>query len=139
MENCVFCELKLESEQTIVMSNDHCLFLQLKQAETIGSQLEGAGLIVPKTHRESAFDLTLEEWEATYDLLHRVKRYIDKKHAPQGYNLGWNCGDVAGQHIFHAHFHNVPRYDDEPLSGKGIRHLFKSKENKRKNTEYNMR
>ncbi|WP_456279081.1 HIT family protein [Bacillus sp. AK128] len=131
MKDCVFCHPRLEPNQNIIMSNDYCMFLQLDQSKIKGSQLEGAGLIVPKAHRETAFDLTQEEWSATYELLHEAKKYIDENHRPQGYNLGWNCGDVGGQHIFHAHFHVIPRYEDEPLAGKGIRYMFKSSENNR--------
>ncbi len=132
MEGCVFCHPDLEPDQQIVLSNEYCMFLQLKQAQVKGSQLEGAGLIVPKTHRETAFDLTREEWNAIYTLLQDVKKYIDENNKPQGYNLGWNCGEVGGQHILHAHLHVIPRYEDEALAGKGIRYMFKSMENKRR-------
>lgn len=132
MEKCVFCNPYSEPKQKVVLSNEHCLFLQLDQLKIKAGLLEGAGLIVPKNHRETAFDLTQDEWAATYSLLQEVKKYLDKEHEPQGYNLGWNCGEVGGQHIFHAHFHIIPRFKDEPLAGKGIRHMFKSKENLRK-------
>src|SRR5699024_7755802 len=131
MNECVFCKPEIESNQKIILSNDYCLFLQLEQSKIKGSQLEGAGLIVPKKHRETVFDLTEEEWEATYKLLQKAKQYIDKEHAPDGYNLGWNSGEVGGQYIFHAHFHILPRYADEPLAGKGIRYMFKREGNKR--------
>lgn len=127
----MFCHLDLEPDQKIIFSNEHCIFLQLKQAKIKGSQLEGAGLIVPRKHRETVFDLTAEEWEATYGLLKQVKKYLDEEHSPEGYNLGWNCGEVGGQHIFHAHLHIIPRYKDEPLAGRGIRYLFKSIDNQR--------
>lgn len=129
MDNCVFCNLDLEPKQRIIFSNNHCLFLQLEQSNMKGSQLEGAGVIVPKMHRKTVFDITEEEWMATYSLLQQVKEYIDHNHKPQGYNIGWNCGEVGGQHIFHAHLHVIPRYVDEPLAGKGIRYIFKSIEN----------
>lgn len=132
MKNCLFCNLALEPNQKVLLRNEHCLFLQLKQAEVKGAQLEGSGVIVPKQHRETVFDLTEEEWKATYELLMEAKQYIDEKHEPDGYNVGWNCGEVGGQHIFHAHLHVIPRYKDESFAGKGIRYLFKSKENKRK-------
>jgi len=131
IKECVFCHPELEPNQRIILSNEYCMFLQLEQAKIKGSQLEGAGIIVPKIHRKTAFDLTYDEWNATYKLLQKVKEYVDEKHQPQGYNLGWNCGEVGGQHIFHAHFHVIPRYDDEPLAGKEIRYMFKSGENKR--------
>jgi len=129
--DCVLCNPELDPKQKIVLSNEHCLFLQLEDSEIKGKQLEGAGLIVPRKHRETAFDLTREEWDATYSLLQEVKKYIDEKYQPQGYNLGWNCGEIGGQHIFHSHFHVLPRYEDELLAGKGIRYLFKGKENSR--------
>ncbi|MEC2158809.1 HIT family protein [Virgibacillus halodenitrificans] len=132
MDNCVFCKPDLEPGQNIVFSNEHCLFLQLESSQIKGKNLEGAGIIVPKRHRVTAFDLTEEEWIATYRLLQEVKQYIDKKHHPDGYNLGWNCGEVGGQHIFHAHFHVLPRYKDESLAGKGIRYMFKGEANQRK-------
>ncbi|MCH1640139.1 HIT domain-containing protein [Paenibacillus timonensis] len=64
-------------------------------------------------------------------MLHTVKEYIDVRYHPDGYNIGWNCGAVGGQHIFHAHLHVIPRFRDEPMAGKGIRYLFKSERNKR--------
>lgn len=130
--DCMLCNLNLMPTQRIILSNEYCLFLQLEEVDKKGIQLEGSGLIVPRAHRETAFDLTQEEWNATYTLLQEVKKYIDEKFEPVGYNLGWNCGEVGGQHIFHAHFHVIPRYKDEPLAGKGIRHMLKSKENERK-------
>lgn len=131
MKNCPLCHLDLYPTQTIVLSNEYCMFLQLEQARQKGVVLEGAGIIVPKKHRETTFDLTLEEWNATYMLLHEVKEYLDEHYQPKGYNLGWNCGEIAGQHIPHAHFHILPRYEDESLIGKGIRLMFKGVDNKR--------
>lgn len=131
MNQCLLCHLELVPNQTVILSNEHCMFLQLEEAREKGIQLEGAGIIVPKIHRETAFDLTEEEWKATYVLLQEVKQYLDEHYQPSGYNLGWNCGEIAGQHIPHAHFHVLPRYEDEPLAGKGIRYMFKGEQNKR--------
>ncbi|MER2172205.1 MAG: HIT domain-containing protein, partial [Psychrobacillus psychrodurans] len=102
MKDCIFCNLELEPTQKVILSNEYCMFLQLEQAQEKGIQLEGAGLIVPKKHRETAFDLTIEEWNATYTLLHDVNKFVDELYQPQGYNLGWNCGEIGGQHIFHS-------------------------------------
>ena len=49
----------------------------------------------------------------------------------KGYNIGWNVNEVGGQEIFHAHLHVIPRYEDEPMSGKGIRYWIKQPQNKR--------
>jgi diadenosine tetraphosphate (Ap4A) HIT family hydrolase len=124
--SCPFCFPETDREQSIVLSNEYCLFVQKPQEVLIGS-----GLIVPKMHRETAFELTTDEWQATFELLQQVKELLDKEYAPQGYNLGWNCGDIGGQEIFHAHMHVIPRFEDEPLAGKGIRYWLKQSSNQR--------
>jgi diadenosine tetraphosphate (Ap4A) HIT family hydrolase len=122
---CPFCSPALNRAQ-VILENTHCLFLQ--QPEPV---LVGSGLIIPKQHRESVFDLTAEEWQETSTLLHRVKALLDQQYAPDGHNIGWNCGKVAGQEVFHVHLHIIPRYKDEPLAGKGIRHWLKQESNRR--------
>jgi diadenosine tetraphosphate (Ap4A) HIT family hydrolase len=126
MKNCLFCSIKNDLEQKIILSNQYCMFLQKPQEVLVGS-----GIIVPKAHKETVFDLSEEEWNATFQLLQEVKVYLDNKHKPEGYNIGWNVGKVGGQEIFHAHLHVIPRFKDEPLSGKGIRYWLKQPQNKR--------
>ncbi|MGC5327567.1 HIT family protein [Brevibacillus sp. SYSU BS000544] len=126
MKNCPFCNTGLINDQRVVLSNETCLFLQTPQEILFGS-----GLIVPKKHRETLFDLSEDEWRDTYKLLSSVKELLDQQCQPQGYNVGWNCGEVGGQHIFHAHLHVIPRYANEPFAGKGIRHWLKSEANRR--------
>jgi len=109
-----------------VLENEHCQFLQESQEVLIGS-----GIIIPKEHRETVFDLSEDEWLATFLLLKQVKALLDAEYKPQGYNVGWNSGSVAGQQVFHAHLHVIPRYADEPLAGKGIRYWLKQPANKR--------
>jgi diadenosine tetraphosphate (Ap4A) HIT family hydrolase len=126
MIDCPFCNIEDKPDENIVLSNDYCVFIQQPQEVLIGS-----GLIVPRKHRETVFDLTKEEWNATYDLLIEVKVLLDQLYNPQGYNLGWNVGRIGGQEIFHAHLHVIPRFEDEPYAGRGIRYWLKQKENKR--------
>ncbi|MCL2603548.1 MAG: HIT domain-containing protein, partial [Defluviitaleaceae bacterium] len=87
--------------------------------------------IIPKAHKVTVFDLSFEEWEATKQLIDRVKCYLDEKYKPDGYNVGWNCGEAGGQHVFHAHLHIIPRHADEPYAGRGIRNWIKREENRR--------
>jgi diadenosine tetraphosphate (Ap4A) HIT family hydrolase len=46
----------------------------------------------------------------------------------KGFNVGINCGEVAGQTILHCHIHLIPRRkgDVENPAG-GIRHLIPGK------------
>ena len=125
--NCPFCPPKV-NDKAILLENDLSLFIDLKH-----SILQGSGIIVPKAHRQSTFDLTTEEITSTFSLLTEVKALLDTEYNPQGYNLGWNCGAVAGQTVFHAHLHVIPRYASEPYAGKGIRYWLKQEANRHNN------
>lgn len=124
MENCSLCDRNLSIQ--VILENEQCMFLQQEQEVLIGS-----GIIIPKRHCETVYDLNRIEWDATYDLLLQVKAYLDNCYHPSGYNIGWNVGSVGGQEIFHAHLHVIPRYEEEPLAGKGIRYWIKQPNNKR--------
>lgn len=128
METCPFCKPEHDPDQRIVLENVYCYFLQHTKHQGI---LGGSGVIVPKAHRKDAFALTSNEWNATHEMLEKAKRYIDETYNPDGYTLGWNVGEVSNQTIFHAHLHIIPRYNDEPLAGKGIRYWLKQPGNMR--------
>jgi len=131
MKPCPFCSPQIYSDEyaDVALENEFCLFISGPQPV-----LNGSGMIIPRAHRETLFDLTREEWEATYDLLHAAKNLIDDVFKPDGYNVGWNCGSVGGQTVFHAHLHIIPRFADEPRAGRGIRWWLKQAENKRPNS-----
>ena len=93
--------------------------------------LIGSYVIIPKSQVSSPFELSEKEWQDTKQLLATLKKYIDETYHPDGYNIGWNVGDIAGQHVAHAHLHVIPRFADEPLAGKGLRHFFKQDSNVR--------
>ena len=123
--SCPFCPPKVNDE-FITLENELSLFIDLKHPT-----LQGSGIIVPRTHRESTFDLIAEEIASTFSLLTEVKALLDAEYSPEGYNLGWNCGTVAGQTVFHAHLHVIPRYASEPYAGKGLRYWLKQESNRR--------
>jgi diadenosine tetraphosphate (Ap4A) HIT family hydrolase len=126
--NCPFCHPHEDPDQNIIFENDTCYFLQHNHQQDV---LEGCGVIVPKKHQKDAFSLTREEWNDTYELLQKAKTYLDETFGADGYTLGWNAGKVSNQFIFHSHFHIIPRYNDEPHAGKGLRYWLKQPENKR--------
>ncbi|QQE77104.1 HIT family protein [Alicyclobacillus sp. SO9] len=128
ISKCPFCHPQQDSHQHIVFENDTCYFLQHDGHQDV---LEGSGVIVPKEHRQTTFDLSLNEWTGIYELLHQVKSNLDERFHPDGYTLGWNVGLVSNQTIPHAHFHVVPRYTDEPYAGKGLRYWLKQEDNRR--------
>ncbi len=126
MDGCMFCDYKNNEKGTIIFQNEHCVCIELNDDVLIGSCI-----VIPKRHVAAMFDLDPEEWAATKLLADQTKAYLDERYRPDGYNVGWNIGRVAGQEVFHAHMHIIPRYADEPLAGNGIRHWIKQKSNKR--------
>jgi diadenosine tetraphosphate (Ap4A) HIT family hydrolase len=110
----------------LVEKDEHCMFIDLQH-----EILAGSGIIVPRVHRETPFELTESEVASTFQLLREVKVRLDSSLAPDGYNVGWNCGSCAGQKVSHAHLHVIPRFSDEPLAGKGIRYWLTQAVNRR--------
>ncbi len=123
--NCPFC-LPRDAAMRIVFADDLVLFVQ---GERYQGALKHSGLIIPVRHVETVFALSEDEVIATFRLLRQVKAWMDERFAPDGYNIGWNCGATGGQEICHAHMHVMPRFRQEPLAGKGIRALLKSDAN----------
>jgi histidine triad (HIT) family protein len=124
--DCPYCPIR-DPEQKVVFESDLVLFLQ---DERYQGALRHSGVIIPIQHRETVFNLSDAEIAATFQLLARVKEGMDRRFSPDGYNIGWNCGRIGGQDVFHAHMHVIPRFRQEPLAGKGIRALLKSDANR---------
>jgi histidine triad (HIT) family protein len=123
---CPYCPVT-DPEQRVLFRNDLTLFMQ---NERLQGALKHSGIIIPVAHRETVFDLTEDEILATFRLLAVVKQWMDETFHPAGYNIGRNNGATAGQEVFHAHMHVIPRFREEPLAGKGIRTLLKSDVNR---------
>jgi diadenosine tetraphosphate (Ap4A) HIT family hydrolase len=100
MMTCVFCQIN-ES----VLENDLAIAFYDKYPVN-----KGHLLIIPKRHIEQYFDLTDQERSAIDSLLLEGKRLLDEQYQPDGYNIGINCGEAAGQTIFHVHVHLIPRF-----------------------------
>lgn len=93
--------------------------------------INNATMAITKRHIKTPFDINKEEWDSLRGLLLKMKKMVDSKDLPRGYNIGWNVHKTGGQNVAHAHLHLLARYDDEPLAGKGIRYAFKQPNNKR--------
>lgn len=119
-------DLNLESNEK-TFEND--TMIAVKSNNLKNNTLIGSYVIIPKSQVGTPFDLSDKEWMDSKNLLKELKKYLDKKFKPDGYNIGWNVGKVGGQEVAHAHMHVIPRYADEPYAGKGLRYWFKQPEN----------
>ena len=84
---------------------------------------DGHLLIVPKRHAPDWFLMTERERREADDLIRVLKnRLSESDKTVTGFNVGMNCGASAGQTIFHAHIHLIPRRDgDTPNPTGGVR------------------
>lgn len=67
-------------------------------------------LVVPRAHAPTLLELEDDAIGALFRTVKVVQRKVDAAFRPLGYNVGWNHGQAAGQHVFHLHVHLLPRY-----------------------------
>ena len=89
----------------------------------------GHRLVIPKRHAAEYFDLGQPELNAVNQLLTKHKVLIESEDPTvSGFNIGINCGEDAGQTIFHCHIHLIPRRKGDVKEPRGgIRHLIPEK------------
>ncbi len=120
-DSCLFCDL---AKQDHLMEFDHCYAIY-----DVNPVSQGHVLIIPKHHFVHWFETPKEAQNDILNALPQVKAHLDQTYQPDGYNVGFNCGDVAGQTVFHLHVHVIPRYqgDVEDPTG-GVRGVIPSKQ-----------
>lgn len=116
---CIFCNV----DRALLAETD--LSLAFLDAYPVS---QGHTLIIPKRHIETIWEMTNEEYADAFDVIRKVKGILKGKFDPHGFNVGVNCGVAAGQTVFHAHIHLIPRYygDVSNPSG-GVRNIIPEK------------
>jgi diadenosine tetraphosphate (Ap4A) HIT family hydrolase len=70
----------------------------------------GHVLILPRRHVADIFDLTEAELRDVLRLVRDARERLAAEVPADGFNVGVNVGEAAGQTIAHAHVHLIPRY-----------------------------
>jgi len=120
------------TEQTVLAAGEECRFCLSKPGRRIMIKgkygfaawdrhpaSEGHFLVIPYRHFSDYFDISDEEREELWRLVADGKRMADEKYNPDGYNIGINVGEWAGQSIPHLHIHVIPRYKGDVENPKG--------------------
>ena len=120
-QDCLFCGVK---EQDIIVENELAFGIMDGFPVTPSHML-----IIPKRHTSDYFSLYRPENNACKALLreasHRIKT---KDNTVQGFNVGINNGETAGQTIFHCHIHLIPRRTGDVENPRGgIRNVIPGK------------
>ena len=80
----------------------------------------GHTLIITNDLKTDYFELSKDELEELPQMIEKAKELIEFEFHPDGYNIGVNCGEAAGQTVYHFHCHVIPRYKgdmDDPRGG----------------------
>jgi diadenosine tetraphosphate (Ap4A) HIT family hydrolase len=90
---------------------------------------EGHVLVLPVRHTPDFFSMTDQERRDADELIARLRARISQEdRSVTGFNIGTNCGAVAGQTVQHAHIHLIPRRDgDTPNPRGGVRGVIPGK------------
>jgi superfamily II DNA or RNA helicase/HKD family nuclease len=91
-------------------------------------------LLVPHRHVATWFEATVEEQQELLQAIEMARDVITKTYpVPDGFNIGINVGEAAGQTVFHLHVHVIPRYKgDVPDPTGGVRAVIPGKANYRR-------
>ena len=127
-DDCLFCDLAQDGSRTIA---ENTLAFLIEDAYPV---TEGHVLAIPKRHVDDYFGLVQAEINAINQLLTSYKSDLQRKDSTiTGFNIGANCGEDAGQTIFHCHVHLIPRRKadvDDPTGG--VRSVIPEKANYKK-------
>ena len=123
---CLFCDVQTIDRQRIISENEHAYAIRDGFPVT-----EWHTLIIPKRHTLDYFGLTPEEVLAINELMEDQRnQLLDTDKSIGGFNIGMNCGEIAGQSIWHCHVHLIPRRKgDVEFPKGGIRHVIPYKGN----------
>ena len=112
MINCFFCDSI--SKEDYFLQNDYAV-ARFDDFPVNPGHLE----IITKRHVKDLWETNTQERNAIFELLDEAKKIIDEKFHPDGYNIGINLGDAAGQSVMHLHVHLIPRYKGDVNNPRG--------------------
>ena len=103
--SCLFCSIIAGDIPCYKVYENESVFAILD----IGPVSKGHTLIFPKTHAENLQAGSITDAEHLMTVLYTIAPSIMKAMGADGYNLGMNHGECAGQEVLHTHLHIMPR------------------------------
>ncbi len=124
MDDCVFCKLVSgEIPCAKVYEDEHTFaFLDINPVNW------GHTLVIPKKHYETVLDMPEAEGVALAKASVKLGKAVKKATGCEGINLLHNIGKAAGQLVFHAHVHLIPRFSHDSMRLGWPRKQYESKD-----------
>lgn len=113
MTDCLFCKIAggaiacekvYEDEKTFA-------FLDIRPVN------RGHTLVIPKAHHANIYEIPSEDFAAVMETVRKLAPRVKAAVSADGINIGMNNDGAAGQLVFHAHVHVIPRFEHD-----GYRH-----------------
>jgi diadenosine tetraphosphate (Ap4A) HIT family hydrolase len=122
VSDCVFCAERTHAKAV----EAHGSVFALLDAFPV---TPGHHLVLPRRHTPDYFTMTQQERQDAEALVRLLRnRLAETDPSIQGFNVGSNSGEVAGQTVMHAHIHLIPRRaGDVPNPRGGVRHVIPGK------------
>jgi len=116
MDDCIFCKVvSAELQTSLVYESAAAVAFLDKYPAT-----RGHTLVIPRHHAPTLLDLPDEHVEGLFRAVKEVQAKVSRALEPIAFNVGWNHGRAAGQHVLHLHVHVLPRY---AAGGRGVQAL----------------
>ncbi len=109
--NCIFCKIVAGEIPATKVYEDELTFAFLD----INPVNLGHTLVIPKKHLVNLYELEEASRNALLATAQKVAKAIKSELKADGVNLGMNNDSAAGQIIFHAHLHVIPRFNNDGL------------------------
>lgn len=120
MDSCLFCKIsqKKVPNHTVYEDNNVLAFLDIYPLA------KGHTVVIPKEHAQNLQELSDDSLRPLFQAVKQTTNILQKTLNPDGFNIGWNHGEVAGQTIPHLHVHIIPRWSND--GGKSLHAIIKN-------------
>jgi len=111
MQECIFCKIVRGGIPSAkVYENEKVLcFLD------IAPVTRGHCLVIPKEHVENILEMSSQQAGELHEAVRRIAQGMLRGLGAQGFNVGMNNFQAAGQLVMHAHWHVIPRFEGDGL------------------------
>jgi len=110
--NCPFCT---QVEDRVVEEYESAIAIEDGHPVT-----DGHILVLPRRHTLDFFSMSEQERTDANQLLRLLRNRLSEGDPTiSGFNVGSNCGETAGQTVWHAHIHLIPRRRGDVANPRG--------------------
>lgn len=104
-KDCLFCRIVRGEIPSSKVYEDDYVYAFLD----IAPSFAGHTLVVPKNHYKNILDIDVNEVSHIFAAIQKIAPAIMKATGAEGFHVLQNNNEVAGQTVFHTHFHIIPR------------------------------